>query len=676
MNSFSGLNRFISSCVIAAMVMMLLGAGVSLWLISVDHQQRLFSSISQIVDEQLTQESSPDAFAHAMNPLMDASSLISVDIYKNQQPFFKFQNPGQQAANYYLHRVSFQLPEHPEYKIVIYAQWPLDDLHLSLLNISGLLGAALLVLLGLWGSLRRLKYHLDGAERLMLRAKLISRGELYRLQHTRDQEWPPVISQVIDDLQSKLEDANKERSRFDAFMRSNAFVDSRSGIGNRIFFDNRLEAAVSDRASLSGAILLIEIAPFEEILSREGEEAAEQCFNDCSSLVSQFARKYPQALVARYDEHIIAMLIPHLSEVAVDSVGLKLYKSLSQLELPDFVSRDHCFYIGIVCFQYGESATQVENEAEMALRGASLQVDGGWYLYEKGLEGQTSDKGTVRWRTLLSRVLSTKQVTLLLQPVVGKDGKTIIQRELFGRIPDEDGRMLSAGVFMPMAENVGLHVEFDRLMITQMLELMKSSQDQVPLSVNLNASSLLQRGFHRWLSMELLQLPKQRLQQIIFEVSEHQISQYFETLKTPMLALHKLGCKLCVDHAGQDVVSTQYIKEFSIDYLKLHTSLVRNIEERQVNQMAVRSLLGGAGRSTQVLAVGVETHQEWSTLVYLGIRGGRVSTLLGLSLTCPKNIGKSRDCGSQVHGVHYIFPGLWLKLNLRVPIDYLSLGLD
>ena len=38
-----------------------------------------------------------------------------------------------------------------------------------------------------------------------------------------------------------------------------------------------------------------------------------------------------------------------------------------------------------------------------------------------------------------------------------------------------------------------------------------------------------------------------------------------------------LGCQLAIDHAGQDVVSTQYIKEVRIHFLKLHPSLVREI---------------------------------------------------------------------------------------------------
>ena len=48
-------------------------------------------------------------------------------------------------------------------------------------------------------------------------------------------EWPQPASQALDYLLAELADARKERSRFDNFIRSNAFVDKMTGIGNRLF---------------------------------------------------------------------------------------------------------------------------------------------------------------------------------------------------------------------------------------------------------------------------------------------------------------------------------------------------------------------------------------------------------------------------------------------------------
>ena len=61
-----------------------------------------------------------------------------------------------------------------------------------------------------------------------------------------------------------------------------------------------------------------------------------------------------------------------------------------------------------------------------------------------------------------------------------------------------------------------------------------------------------------------------------------------------------------------------------MDFLKLHPSLVREIHNRPLNQMAVHSLVGGCDNDhTKVIAVGVETEAEWRCLRGLGVSLGQ-----------------------------------------------------
>ena len=51
---------------------------------------------------------------------------------------------------------------------------------------------------------------------------------------------------------------------------------------------------------------------------------------------------------------------------------------------------------------------------------------------------------------------------------------------------------------------------------------------------------------------------------------------------------------------------------------------MRDIHLRQVNQMAVRSLIGGcANTQARVIAVGVESGEEWHCLRHLGVHAGQ-----------------------------------------------------
>lgn len=72
------------------------------------------------------------------------------------------------------------------------------------------------------------------------------------------------------------------------------------------------------------------------------------------------------------------------------------------------------------------------------------------------------------------------------------------------------------------------------------------------------------------------------------------------------------------------IVSTHYIKDIKADYIKLHRGLVRDIHQRQENQLFVRSMLGACEiTKARLIAVGVESDKEWQVLKQLGVYAGQ-----------------------------------------------------
>ncbi|KSB87039.1 hypothetical protein LFZ31_05260 [Salmonella enterica subsp. enterica serovar Newport str. S09097] len=86
----------------------------------------------------------------------------------------------------------------------------------------------------------------------------------------------------------------------------------------------------------------------------------------------------------------------------------------------------------------------------------------------------------------------------------------------------------------------------------------------------------------------------------------------------------RFGVRVAVTQAGLTLVSTSWIKALNVELLKLHPSLVRNIEKRTENQLLVQSLVEAcAGTPTQVYETGVRSRGEWQTLTKRGVAGGQ-----------------------------------------------------
>lgn len=84
-----------------------------------------------------------------------------------------------------------------------------------------------------------------------------------------------------------------------------------------------------------------------------------------------------------------------------------------------------------------------------------------------------------------------------------------------------------------------------------------------------------------------------------------------------------LGVKLSVDHVGQEVLNTHYIRAFELSYLKLHPSLVRNIQQ-------IRSTRWRCALWWELCAYPDPDHSAWcgaggvvDTYRSLGVNGGQ-----------------------------------------------------
>jgi len=616
---------FITLCVVAAIAAVLIGGVFSFRELGMELQRKRVDTLVAEIDQQLIQAEKVQRPEQWLPALLRVTHVVELEIRQgDRQIYFYSQLPPSPVPPMVL---SYQraLPDHPDMQVRLSLLRPFSQAVYSISATSGITLGILLVVFGLWYSIRWLRQQLRGAELLGIRARLILDGKLARLNHDPAEEWPEAASEALDYLLAELTDARKERSRFDNFIRSNAFVDKEMGIGNRLFFDNRLESAITEASVMSGGVLLIELACLEELEAGQHELLGRDLLLEASATLAAFVRKHDGALQARYASQVFAVLLPNMSQSEMVDGASQLLKRLQRLHWPSEINPETAIYIGAVCYQSQDSLLSVQEEAELALKSARLQGHNGWFLFEKMLNEELSGKGTVRWRTLIGRRLQEQAIEFYIQPIRQDRGQVVLQQELLTYLHDEQGRPLQAAVFMPMAEKVGLLLQLDRLVAQQTLNLLgQRSGQSCPISLALSAQSLLNREFQRWFFFALFQLPRSSNERLILQLSEAQVTRHFEALKRPLHSLRLLGCQLAIDHAGQDVVSTQYIKEFEVNFLKLHPGLVRDIHLRQVNQMAVRSLVGGcANTTTRVLAVGVESHDEWKTLRHLGVHAGQ-----------------------------------------------------
>ena len=618
-------SAFITLLSLLAMLLMLVGCAFSFIWLSQQRVENRVQTLATEVDKALANQS-PQELTQWLTRLMPVINAEQLELHHDDSVLFRLarhENPMLEDEPNRFIQLDMPLVHAPGMALRVVVLDPAKTWFRSftgaytliiLLTVVAIM-SALLVMTHRW--LNRRWQHM---ERLEARAERILAGERAPRSDTIA-EWPPKASRAIDLLLGDLQEAGEQRLRIDTLIRTFAAQDSRTGLNNRLFFDNQLATLLEDQEDVGthGVVMMVRLPDLDTLHETLGPTLVDEYLFDLVNMLSTFVLRYPGALLARYFRSDFAVLLPHRTLKEANSIADQLINAVDSLPPMRMVDRDDLIHIGISAWRSGESVSQVMENVELATRRAALQGGNNWSVGE----GNTLEmgRGSVRWRTLLENTVNRGGPRLYQKPAVLLDGK-VHHREMLARVFDGDKEVVSAE-FMPLVLQLGMADSWDRQLVMRIAALSEVWPDET-LALPVNIDSLLQRPFQRWLQKLLLQCSKSQRKRFLFELAEADVCQHINRLVPVFRMLTAFGCRIAVDQAGLTVVSSAYIKQFPIELIKLDPGLIRNIERRTENQLFVQSLLEVCKSTpTKVFAAGVRTRAEWQTLAGLGVAGGQ-----------------------------------------------------
>lgn len=431
------------------------------------------------------------------------------------------------------------------------------------------------------------------------------------------------ISQAITQLQNELHHVKHRASYFDQSIRESALLDIETGIGNREFFSNRLEAFLREEDA-QGIVLLIQFNDIELIQTLYGQSQVSSLLEELVQCVKQRLQFSANYFIARRGEFEIAILLPHYFAQDVSKLCERLLSSLQKITLPVGINHEEFIHIGVSYFTQNKKPYQVMAEADMALRSAQLHGPSQWFMYESGEVENHTVKGSLKWRTLLSQAIKNNAFVIFFQPVMARHADKIIHHEALAKVRDTEGELISARIFLPMAQKCGLSPDIDMLVfehITRLLQYEYVQHDDC--SMNLSLDALLSDKFKTEFLSKISRLPDVATR-LIVEISEYYLATHLANISSFIIQLNDYGVRVLADKVGQYIVSASYLSEVPISYIKLHRSIVLGIQDKTENQVFVQSMKTMCERyQVMMLALGVEQQEEWQMLLRLGVSGGQ-----------------------------------------------------
>jgi EAL domain-containing protein (putative c-di-GMP-specific phosphodiesterase class I) len=215
----------------------------------------------------------------------------------------------------------------------------------------------------------------------------------------------------------------------------------------------------------------------------------------------------------------------------------------------------------------------------------------------------------------ISGVIAGEHYDIVFQPIFDLQSMALISCEALCRFQGTPYR--SPDKWFQNASDVSLGVELELAVLKTTLAAFPRLPNSISLSINASPEAIIGGKLS-----ELI--PRRFAKRTIIEITEHAPVPSYADLHARLAPLKKLGVRVAVDDAGAGYSGLQHIVQLGPDIIKMDMSLTRAVDTDPARRALASAMVFYAREmGGQVVAEGIETATELSTLKLLGVDRGQ-----------------------------------------------------
>lgn len=446
-----------------------------------------------------------------------------------------------------------------------------------------------------------------------------------RIVHTRaerveSESGVPVIEGTIQDV--------TERKQTEERIRVLAYHDVLTGLGNRRFFTEDLQRALSrGRQRLTPlAVLFLDLDDFKVVNDTLGHGIGDQLL----CLVADRLKEEIECLdglageasVHRLGGDEFAVILPDLQdwEVVKRFAESLLRRLASNVELDGYDVRISAS-VGIATWpDEGLDVDSLLVGCDTAMYHAKVQGRGQYRFYEPNMRAASVRR--MRLESGLRRAIDQQELSIVYQPKVEPASGRVVGLEALLRWKDRDLGIISPEEFITVAEETGQILALGEWVLQEVARQARAWRDagvsELPIAVNVSSLQIESETLLDTVVGILREtdIPPSQLE---LEVTESALLRIENRAIEILAELKSSGIKLSLDDFGTGYSSLSYLRKLPIDTVKIDRCFVVDIAHDEQNRAFVESILSMARvLGLEVVVEGVEDAAQRDALLEMG----------------------------------------------------------